>query len=178
MVETECATLTRDYFLIEDEAGLRFWIFATVSMKANSRTRRASRLKQNGSGTGCSHERAVANSLRRDRHHHQFLVPARRLGPAGLCASGQRFAHSVIGIAITNTLAGVVRAYKNSATPRQTQAKASDRRTYRLHDGTPDIFVYPRDRAAYGRLCQLLTHGKRGDDVTRIEKGEMPPQPG
>src|SRR5262249_26565599 len=31
---------------------------------------------------------------------------------------------------------------------------------------------YPRDRAAYGRLCQLLTKGKRGDDITRIEKGE------
>ncbi|NSM98987.1 hypothetical protein, partial [Serratia marcescens] len=29
-------------------------------------------------------------------------------------------------------------------------------------DGTPDILVYPRDRAAYGRLCQLLTRGKRG----------------
>ncbi|MCP2132199.1 UNVERIFIED_ORG: error-prone DNA polymerase [Bradyrhizobium japonicum] len=27
-------------------------------------------------------------------------------------------------------------------------------------------------RAAYGRLCQLLTKGKRGDDITRIEKGE------
>jgi error-prone DNA polymerase len=39
-------------------------------------------------------------------------------------------------------------------------------------DGTPDILVYPRDRAAYGRLCQLLTRGKRGDDITRIEKGE------
>ena len=37
-------------------------------------------------------------------------------------------------------------------------------------DGTPDILVYPRDRAAYGRLCQLLTRGKRGDDTD--EKGE------
>ena len=36
-------------------------------------------------------------------------------------------------------------------------------------DGTPDILVYPRDRAAYGRLCQLLTRGKRGDGT---EKGE------
>src|SRR5262249_48484519 len=36
-------------------------------------------------------------------------------------------------------------------------------------DGTPDILVYPRDRAAYGRLCQLLTRGKMGADV---EKGE------
>src|SRR5205807_2866718 len=39
-------------------------------------------------------------------------------------------------------------------------------------DGTPDILVYPRDRAAYGRLCQLLTRGKRGDDTEKIEKGE------
>ena len=34
-------------------------------------------------------------------------------------------------------------------------------------DDTPDILVYPRDRAAYGRLCQLLTRGKRV-----AEKGE------
>ncbi len=26
-------------------------------------------------------------------------------------------------------------------------------------DGTPDILAYPRDRAAYGRLCRLLTQG-------------------
>ena len=39
-------------------------------------------------------------------------------------------------------------------------------------DGTPDILVYPRDRAAYGRLCQLLTRGKRGDDADKTEKGE------
>src|SRR5438045_8439051 len=35
-------------------------------------------------------------------------------------------------------------------------------------DDTPDILVYPRDRAAYGRLCQLLTRGKLGD----ADKGE------
>jgi error-prone DNA polymerase len=36
-------------------------------------------------------------------------------------------------------------------------------------DGTPDILVYPRDRAAYGRLCQLLTRGKRGEDTLKGE---------
>src|SRR3954453_14312053 len=36
-------------------------------------------------------------------------------------------------------------------------------------DGTPDILVYPRDRAAYGRLCQLLTRGKRGDSTAKGE---------
>jgi error-prone DNA polymerase len=36
-----------------------------------------------------------------------------------------------------------------------------------FRDGTPDILVYPTDRAAYGRLCRLLSEGK-----LRAEKGE------
>ena len=28
-----------------------------------------------------------------------------------------------------------------------------------FRDGTPDIFAWPTDRAAYGRLCRLLTAG-------------------
>ena len=40
-------------------------------------------------------------------------------------------------------------------------------------DGTPDILVYPRDRAAYGRLCQLLTRGKLGT-ISRDREGRMP----
>jgi error-prone DNA polymerase len=79
----------------------------------------------------------------------------------------------VIGIADHNTLAGVVRAYKeldNDKVLHKPKLLIGARIVF--IDGTPDIFVYPRDRAAYGRLCQLLTKGKRGDDVTRIEKGE------
>jgi error-prone DNA polymerase len=79
----------------------------------------------------------------------------------------------VIGIADHNTLAGVVRAYKeldNDKVLHKPKLLIGTRIV--LIDGTPDIFVYPRDRAAYGRLCQLLTRGKRGDDITRIEKGE------
>ncbi|MBN9080829.1 MAG: error-prone DNA polymerase [Rhizobiales bacterium 62-17] len=34
-------------------------------------------------------------------------------------------------------------------------------------DGTPDILVYPEDRAGWGRLCRLLTQGNR-----RAKKGE------
>src|SRR5260221_2890280 len=76
----------------------------------------------------------------------------------------------VIGIADHNTLAGVVRAYKELENP-ETRYKPKLLIGSRLvfMDGTPDIFVYPRDRAAYGRLCQLLTRGKRGDDT---DKGE------
>jgi error-prone DNA polymerase len=79
----------------------------------------------------------------------------------------------VIGIADHNTLAGVVRAWNeldNKEVLHKPKLLIGTRIVF--IDGTPDIFVYPRDRAAYGRLCQLLTRGKRGDDVTRIEKGE------
>src|SRR4051812_22906909 len=79
----------------------------------------------------------------------------------------------VIGIADHNTLAGVVRAYKELDNPAvQYKPKLLIGSRLVFMDGTPDIFAYPRDRAAYGRLCQLLTRGKRGDDIEKIEKGE------
>ena len=79
----------------------------------------------------------------------------------------------VIGIADHNTLAGVVRAWNEIDNPEvKHKPKLLIGARLVFIDGTPDIFVYPRDRAAYGRLCQLLTRGKRGDDITRIEKGE------
>jgi len=80
---------------------------------------------------------------------------------------------AAIGIADHNTLAGVVRAWKELDNPEVThKPKFLIGARIVFIDGTPDILVYPRDRAAYGRLCQLLTRGKRGDDITRIEKGE------
>ena len=78
-----------------------------------------------------------------------------------------------IGIADHNTLAGVVRAWKELDNPEvMHKPKLLIGARLVFVDDTPDILVYPRDRAAYGRLCQLLTRGKRGDDITRIEKGE------
>ncbi|UPJ46883.1 error-prone DNA polymerase [Bradyrhizobium sp. 200] len=78
-----------------------------------------------------------------------------------------------IGIADHNTLAGVVRAYKELDNPEvKHKPKLLIGARLVFIDDTPDILVYPRDRTAYGRLCQLLTRGKRGDDITRIEKGE------
>ncbi|MGO4447798.1 error-prone DNA polymerase [Phyllobacterium sp. TAF24] len=68
-----------------------------------------------------------------------------------------------IGIADRNTLAGVVRAYK-------THKELTEEEGVKLNlyigcrlmfiDGTPDMIVYPRDRAAYGQLCRLLSEGK------------------
>jgi error-prone DNA polymerase len=76
----------------------------------------------------------------------------------------------VIGIADHNTLAGVVRAYKeleNHEVIYKPRLLIGSRLVF--NDDTPDILVYPKDREAYGRLCQLLTRGKRGDNT---EKGE------
>ncbi|MGA7074390.1 error-prone DNA polymerase [Bradyrhizobium sp.] len=76
----------------------------------------------------------------------------------------------VIGIADHNTLAGVVRAFKELENPdieHRPRLLIGSRLVF--IDGTPDILVYPRDRAAYGRLCQLLTQGKRGEGTLKGE---------
>ncbi|WP_061020145.1 error-prone DNA polymerase [Bradyrhizobium sp. CCH5-F6] len=93
--------------------------------------------------------------------------------PRAYVHQASRLEIPAIGIADHNTLAGVVRAYKeldNAEVLHKPKLLIGARIVF--VDGRPDILVYPRDRAAYGRLCQLLTRGKRGDDITRIEKGE------
>src|SRR5689334_24577209 len=93
--------------------------------------------------------------------------------PRAYVHEASRLQIPVIGIADHNTLAGVVRAYKELDNPEvKHKPKLLIGARIVFIDGTPDILAYPRDRAAYGRLCQLLTRGKRGDDITRIEKGE------
>ncbi|QOD63631.1 error-prone DNA polymerase [Ochrobactrum sp. MT180101] len=89
--------------------------------------------------------------------------------PQELVARAHELGLSGIGIADRNTLAGVVRAHAAWKDFRET----CDFRLFigcRLSftDGTPDMVVYPRDRAAYGQLCRLLTEGK----VRAAIKGE------
>ena len=71
--------------------------------------------------------------------------------------------YEAIGIADRNTLAGIVRAYDgcNKGGIRLVVGCRLD-----LQDA-PSLLCYPQDRAAYGRLCTLLTLGKR-----RAEKGQ------
>jgi error-prone DNA polymerase len=65
---------------------------------------------------------------------------------------------SAIGVADRNTLAGVVRAHA-AAKKAGLRLLIGCRLTFL--DGT-ELIVYPRDRAAYGRLCRLLSIGKSG----------------
>jgi error-prone DNA polymerase len=89
--------------------------------------------------------------------------------PEELMAAAYGYAYEAIGIADRNTLAGVVRAYAAFEDPRMTRKKPQLLVGSRLvfADGTPEILVYPTDRAAYGRLCQLLSAGK-----LRVPAGE------
>ncbi|GGC83552.1 error-prone DNA polymerase [Chelatococcus reniformis] len=100
-----------------------------------------------------------------------------------------------IGIADRNSLAGIVRAHsamRHKEMP-QTGLKLVVGARLLFTDGTPDILAYPSDRAAYGRLCQLLTRGKRAapkgechltvDDLAAHAAGQLmivmpPPRPG
>src|SRR5690606_5095957 len=89
--------------------------------------------------------------LRGASHPHELVATAKALGLAAL------------GLADRNSVAGVVRAH--------TAARSLD---LRLLVGArlvplegPEVLCYPRDRAAWARLCRLLTLGKR-----RAEKGD------
>jgi error-prone DNA polymerase len=89
--------------------------------------------------------------LRGASHAEELVETAKTLG------------HHAIAITDRNSLAGVVRAHLT--------AKRMDMRLIigcrlDLTDG-PSLLCYPTDRAAYGRLCRLLTLGKR-----RAIKGE------
>ncbi len=68
-----------------------------------------------------------------------------------------------IGIADCNTLAGVVRAHSARKEIKKEQGLSIDLYIgcrLSFTDGTPDLVVYPRDRPAYGHLCQILSVGK------------------
>ncbi|MDE0416186.1 MAG: error-prone DNA polymerase [bacterium] len=83
--------------------------------------------------------------LRGASHAEELVEEAARLGLAA------------IGIADRNTLAGAVRAHvaaKRAGIRLLTGARLD------LADGA-SLLCYPRDRAAWGRLCRLLTLGQR-----------------
>jgi len=88
--------------------------------------------------------------------------------PQDYVHEASRLKLDAIGIADRNTLAGVVRAYSeldNKDLVHKPKLLIGARLCF--VDGTPDILAYPTDRAAYGRLCRLLSTGK-----LRAEKGE------
>ncbi len=84
--------------------------------------------------------------------------------PAELMLQARALGLAAIGVADRNTLAGIVRALMG-AEQADIRLVIGSRLTFT--DGT-ELIVFPRDRAAYGRLCRLLSLGK----------SEVVPQPG
>ena len=86
--------------------------------------------------------------LRGGSHPEELVRQAQELGLAGIAVTDR------------NTLAGVVRGHvmaKEAGFPYAVGCRLAFR------DSTPDIFAWPTDRAAYGRLCRLLTLPQRID---------------
>ncbi|WP_086467053.1 PHP domain-containing protein [Oceanibaculum nanhaiense] len=82
---------------------------------------------------------------------------------AELVARAAELGHAAIGIADSNTLAGVVRMHA-AAKEHGIRLVVGARLEFR---DAPGLLCFPQDRAAYGRLASLLTLGKR-----RAPKGE------
>ena len=95
--------------------------------------------------------------LRGASHPEEMVARAAELGLAG------------IGIADRNSLAGIVRAHTFARDNVEATAGMRVVPGARLVfiDSSPDVLAYPEDRAAYGRLCRILTEGN-----SRAPKGE------
>lgn len=110
-------------------------------------------------GTGFAELVAATNFsfLRGASHPFEMVVQAAGLGLSG------------IGICDRNSLSGVVRAHSAWQDVREQYPDFRLVVGARLvfSDGTPEIAVYPIDRAAYGRLSALITLGNR-----RAPKGQ------
>ena len=76
--------------------------------------------------------------------------------PEALVTQALTLGHAAIGIADINTVSGVVRAHVEA---RKHGLRLLVGCRLRLTDA-PDLVCYPEDRAAWGRLCRLLTRGK------------------
>ena len=76
-----------------------------------------------------------------------------------LAATAHALGYDAIGVADLNTMAGVVRIH---AEARKASLRPVIGCRLRLVSGE-EFLAYPRDRAGYGRLCTLLTRGKRQD---------------
>src|SRR2546423_4396896 len=86
--------------------------------------------------------------------------------PDELVYTAAQVGYRAIAITDRNTLAGVVRAH---AAAKSCGLKLLIGARLTLSDA-PELLVWAPDRAAYGRLCRLLTLGKK-----RVEKGEVQP---
>jgi error-prone DNA polymerase len=100
--------------------------------------------------------------------HYSFLEGASY--PVELVKQAKALGIAAIGVADRNSLAGIVRAWQAG---HDEGFRVLTGCRLKFTDGA-ELIVYPRDRAAYGRLCRLLSVGKAriGDDA-EVGAGEL-----
>ena len=86
--------------------------------------------------------------------------------PQEMVATADALGLAAIGIADRNSFAGVVRAYDEWKKSKTIKLLVGTRLV--TIDGF-EVLAYPTDRAAYGRLCRLLTQGN-----LKSQEGRMP----
>ena len=97
--------------------------------------------------------------------------------PGDLVVQALALGHTGIGIADHNSVSGVARAYRALKDLREDEDDGTRAMAQAFQlvvgarlvfaDGTPDILAYPENREGWGRLCRLLTLGKK-----HAEKGD------
>ncbi|MEM9422507.1 MAG: PHP domain-containing protein, partial [Pseudomonadota bacterium] len=83
--------------------------------------------------------------------------------PDEIVATASVLGHQAVAVTDVNSFAGIVRAH---VAARDTNIRFIVGVRLILEDYPTNLLAWPQDRAAYGRLCRLLTLGKR-----RAEKG-------
>ncbi len=103
--------------------------------------------------------------------NYTFLTGASH--PEELAGEAAAQGYDALGIADANTLAGVVRAHVAARDAGIRCIVGS--RLVLSEPGGLTLALYPTDRAAYGRLCRLLTLGKRraGKGECRLTLGDL-----
>jgi error-prone DNA polymerase len=101
--------------------------------------------------------------------HFSFLRGAS--SPGELFAAAALLGLPALGIVDRNSLAGLVRAWDAERT---TGVRSIVGSRLDLADGTA-LLLYPTDRAAYGRLCRLLSVGKKraGKGACHLDWGDI-----
>jgi DNA-directed DNA polymerase III (polc) len=91
-----------------------------------------------------------------------FLRGASR--PEELVLAAHELGYSAVGLADRNTVAGVVRAWKQAQACGIAYHPGS---RLVFADGTPDILAYPQDRKGWAHLCRMLTQANLRDEASK-----------
>lgn len=148
----------RDYYRVEDDNGRRFWIYRAGRSGWRLHGifgRSAVRAVQRPNAPPRQSARPPPYAELAVTTNFSFLRGASH--PEELVAKAAALGLSAVGVADRNTLAGVVRAHQ-AAKEAGIRLIVGARLDF---EDAPPLLCFPSDRAAYGRLSQLITLGRR-----------------